>query len=94
MRQFQQASRLAGDVLADDPNYVDALFVRGLALYNMNNTDQAMRHFRKAMQVRSPEGMKCGCTRIGFHRADPTCVPLPPPLAPPFRWIPTTAARC
>eukprot|EP00730_Choanoeca_flexa_P015999 TRINITY_DN7476_c0_g2_i1.p1 TRINITY_DN7476_c0_g2~~TRINITY_DN7476_c0_g2_i1.p1 ORF type:complete len:527 (+),score=172.59 TRINITY_DN7476_c0_g2_i1:87-1583(+) len=44
------AERIASGVLRDDGMHAQALYVRGLCLYDRNEMEQAIAHFRRALQ--------------------------------------------
>lgn len=51
LKQFAEAAKYAGAILEDDPNCVDAYFVRGRAAYYQGITDNGMKLVRRALEL-------------------------------------------
>jgi len=49
LKQYQEVITLAGDVIRNDQNNSEALYLRGLGLLYTNNTQGAIRHFTNAL---------------------------------------------
>lgn len=56
-KQYSLGQKTVIDVLRGDSKNVDAIYVRGLALYFLGDTDKAYDHFRQALTL-SPDHVK------------------------------------
>ena len=56
-KQYSLGQKTIIDVLRGDSKNVDAIYVRGLALYYLGDTDKASDHFRQALTL-SPDHVK------------------------------------
>lgn len=52
--RYQEAQEIANDIVMKEPTNPDAIYVRGMCLYYMDNTEKAFQHFQRVLQY-SPE---------------------------------------
>lgn len=50
VNKIGDAERIAASILRKDSNHTEALYVRGLCMYNMGDTEKALEHFKRALQ--------------------------------------------
>ena len=49
--QYQEAQEVANGILREDNINADALYIRGLCLYNKDDIDKALAHFQQALRL-------------------------------------------
>jgi DnaJ family protein C protein 7 len=54
--QFQEAQNIANDILHIDQRNVEAIYMRGVCLYNQGNIKQALNHFKRALHLAPNHG--------------------------------------
>ena len=48
---YEEAHELASDILREDKINSDAMYIRGLCLYNKDDIDKALIHFQQALRL-------------------------------------------
>lgn len=52
LKRYQEAQEIVNDVLNNiDKQNVDAIYVRGMCMYYMDNIDRAFSHFQHALKL-------------------------------------------
>lgn len=51
LHRYSEAQDIASDMLRLDGSNVDAIYVRGMCLYYMDNSEKAFQHFRKVLEM-------------------------------------------
>ena len=49
--QYQEAQEVANGILREDNINADAIYIRGLCLYNKDDIDKALTHFQQALRL-------------------------------------------
>ena len=55
--QYEEAQEVAYDILREDNINADAIYIRGLCLYNKDDIDKALTHFQEALRL-APDHVK------------------------------------
>ena len=49
--KYEEAKEIANEILREDNINADAIYIRGLCLYNKDDIDKALIHFQQALRL-------------------------------------------